>query len=584
MIPMKLTRIIEGLGAIALVSLVAVAGCNSLDVSNPNEPDAQRALSDPATIEAVAAGAMRTWFNAYTSLRGAGVLETQAKSYSSSWNNGNLNFYSSVDNPTAPPANWTRGITPLAWQNDPAAAARTSVDAFWGGGLDESGNSRGGMYSALSSANDALTAIRINKVTIRTDADTKRAEAIAAFMQGASLMVVALNFDKGYVVDEHTNLVTLTYSTRTIVRDSAVSKLQQAAALATATSFTTPADWAHGITYTNVQIAQIANTMAAMTLAYWPRDNTELTKVDWAKVVSFTSKGMSAGTPVDFNFIQDGYSQWISECQNWFVEMDTGRMDTRVAHFLDPATQADPWPDPNGNPQPNSPDKRLGDGTFGNTDTQANFGTVPKTSKAGTDYAWSGVAIFRPARGQYHQSNIGHIRYDLSGTQDVTAQYGGYGLATAISATLNDLLWAEALLRQGSSNANAAAKLIDNTRVTRGGLSPSGTNAGVGSDADGPCMANNKKASDGTACTLWSMLIYEKEVELPGLGPAPFWEERRLPNIIAGGFAGDNSPKRLIQGLLPGTPRELPVPYKELGVKGEALYTWGGATPNSKIP
>jgi starch-binding outer membrane protein, SusD/RagB family len=581
MIPMKLTRIIEGLGAIALVAL---AGCNSLDVSNPNEPDAQRALSDPATIEAVAAGAMRTWFNAYTSLRGAGVLVTQAKSYSSSWNNGNLNFYSSIDNPTDPPANWTRATTPRSWQNDPAAAARTSVDAFWGGGLDESGNSRGGMYSALSSANDALTAIRINKVTIRTDADTKRAEAIAAFMQGASLMVVALNFDKGYVVDEKTDLVSLQYSNRAVVRDSAVSKLTQAAALAAATTFVTPADWAHGITYTSAQIAQIANTMAAMTLAYWPRDNTELAKVDWAKVVSFTSKGMSAGTPVDFNFIQDGYSQWISEVQNWFVEMDTGRMDTRVAHFLDPATQKDPWPDPNGNPQPNSPDKRLGDGTFGNTDTRDNFGTIPKTSKAGTDYAWSGVAIFRPARGQYHQSNIGHIRYDVSGTQDVNAQYGGYGLATVISATLNDLLWAEALLRQGSSNANTAVTLINKTRVTRGGLSSSGTNAGVGSDADGPCMANGLKAKDGTACTLWSMLIYEKEVELPGLGAASFWEERRLPNIIGGGFTGDNSPRRLIQGLLPGTPRELPVPYKELGVKGQALYTWGGATPNSPVP
>ena len=578
---MRLSRIIQGLGAVALV---AAAGCNSLDVSNPNEPDAARALSDPATIEAVAAGAMRTWFNAYTSLRGAGVLETDAKSYSSSWNNGNLNFYSSIDNPTAPPDQWTRAQTPRAWQNDPAAAARTSVDAFWGGGLDESGNSRGGMYSALSSANDALTAIRINKVTIRNDGDTKRAEAIASFMQGASLMVNALNFDKGYVVDEKTNLASLDYSTRAVVRDSAVSKLAQAASLAAASTFTTPADWAHGVTYTNTQIAQIANTMAAMTLAYWPRDNTEVAKVDWAKVISFTSKGMSVGAPVDFTFIQDGYSQWISETQNWFVEIDTGRLDTRLAHFLDPATQADPWPDPNGNPKPNSPDKRLGDGSFGDADTQANFGTIPKTSKAGTDYAWSGVAIFRPARGQYHQSNIAHIRYDLSGNQDVNAQYGGFGSATVISATLNDLLWAEALLRQSSGNAAQAVTLIDKTRVGRGGLTGSATNAGVGSDADGPCMANGKKAKDGTACTLWSMLIYEKEIELPGLGPAPFWEERRLPNIIGGGFAGDNSPRRLIQGLLPGTPRELPVPYKELGVKGQALYTWGGATPNSPTP
>ena len=79
--------------------------------------------ADPNAIEAVAAGALRTWFDAYTSLRGAGVLSTQARSYASSWNNGNLNFYSSVDNATASPDQWVRMGRP--WQNDPSAAART---------------------------------------------------------------------------------------------------------------------------------------------------------------------------------------------------------------------------------------------------------------------------------------------------------------------------------------------------------------------------------------------------------------------------------------------------------------------------
>jgi hypothetical protein len=145
-------------------------------------------------------------------------------------------------------------------------------------------------------------------------------------------------------------------------------------------------------------------------------------------------------------------------------------------------------------------------------------------------------------------------------------------------------LWAEALLRQGAGNSAAAIALINKTRVVRGGLPSAATNSGVGSDADGPCMSNGKQAKDGNACSLWAMLIYEKEIELPGLGPAPFWEERRLPVIIGGGWAGDNSPRRVIAGLLPGTPREMPVTYKELGVKGESIYTFGGATPNSPAP
>ena len=567
--------------ALAAVSLTVVWGCHSLDIINPNEPDAKRALADPSSVEALAGGAMRTWLNAYTDLRGAGVLSTQARSLSSSWNNGNLNFYSGIDNPTAAPDQWNRNTR--VWQNDPAAAARTSIDAFWGGGLDESSTSRGGFYTALSAANDALTAIRKQNIVINNASDTKRAETFAVFMQGASLMMLALQYDKAYIVDESTDLNTLQYSNRKQVRDAAIAKLTEAANLATANTFVTPGGWFNGVTYSNVQIAQIANTMAAMTLAYYPRTNAEVGAVSWAQVATFASKGMSSGTPVNMTFIQDGYSAWISELMNWFNEIDTGRLHTRVAHFLDPATQVDPWP-ASGNPQPNSADKRLGDGSFATAAQVSSFGTVPKTAAGGTDYCWSATAVFRPDRGSFHQSNICFMRYDGSGVQDPAGQYGGYGPAPAINATVNDLIWAEALIRQGAANAAQVATLINKTRVTRGGLSAATAALPLGSDADTPCMSNGKLAKDGGACTLWSMLLYEKEVELPGLGPAPFWEQRRLPVVIGGGFAGDNSPRRVIQGLLPGTPREMPVPYKELGVKGEALYTWGGATPNSAAP
>jgi hypothetical protein len=396
-------------------------------------------------------------------------------------------------------------------------------------------------------------------------------------------MMLSLQYDKAYIVDENSDVTTLEYSSRKVVRDSAVAKLQQAATLAAANTFTTPDAWTNGFAYTNVQIAQIANTMSAMTLAYYPRDASEVAAVDWAQVATFASKGMSAGTPVDLKFVQDGYAAWISELMNWFDGIDGGRVHTRVSHFLDPATQKDPWPLA-GNPQPHSADKRLGDGTYGNADTQSSFNTIPKTANGGTDFAWSGTAIMRPDRGSYHQSNIAQVRYDFTGTMDASGTYLGFGPAPAINATLNDLLWAEALLRQGASNAAAAAALIDKSHVARGGLPSSATNAGVGSDADGPCMSTGVKAKDGTPCTLWSILLYENEVELLGLGPAPFWEQRHLPIVIGGGYSGDNSPRRYIQGLLPGTPREMPVPYKELGVKGEPLYTWGGATPNSPTP
>ena len=48
---MYMTRSLRAVGALAAV---AVAGCSSLDIANPNAPDAKRALSDPAALEAVA--------------------------------------------------------------------------------------------------------------------------------------------------------------------------------------------------------------------------------------------------------------------------------------------------------------------------------------------------------------------------------------------------------------------------------------------------------------------------------------------------------------------------------------------------
>jgi starch-binding outer membrane protein, SusD/RagB family len=587
---MSMYRIIRGLSA---ASLLVIGSCKSLDIENPNDPDNVRALSDPDAIEAVAAGSMRTWFNAWTPLRSGGTLAMQARTHASSWNNGNNNFYSGVDigpnDTVTSPATWTRGTR--SWQNDPAAAARTSVDAFWSGGLDESGTSRPGFYAVLSAANSALTAIRKNGVVIGDAEQTARAETIAQLMQGAALMGIALNFDKGYVVDEDTDLSALTYSDRKAMRDAAVTKLNAAYTLATANTFTTDDEWTGGggFVYTNTDIAKIAKTMVAMTLAWYPRDAAEAaSEVNWADVLAAAALGMSSGSPVDLMFEGDGCAAWCQEMVVWMNSMDTGRIWTRLAHLLDPPTQRDPYPLGPGNLQPNSADRRLGDGSFGVASMQAGFGNIPKTANGGTDFAYStSGAIMRPDRGFYQQSNIAHIRYDATGTQSPTGIYFGFGPSPVINHHLNDILWAEAALRVGGvANIATAVSKINNTRVTRGGLPAALVADLLGAPDDGPCMSTGVKAKDGTVCTLWSKLLYEAEIELLGLGPSGYYNHRHLPVVLATGwerpvgYTGIYNGPRYIQGLLPGTPREMPVPYKELGVKGEALYTFGGAQPD----
>lgn len=522
---MQMTRLARGLGILAVL---AAAGCKSLDIQNPNAPDARRALSDPAAIEAVAGGTMRTWINTFNQAEGNSVLATMAQTFSASWNNWNMNFYSSID------ADGTRNTRP--YQNDPAAAARTTIEAPWTG-----------YYSALSSANDVLTAIRKNGLVIHNASDTKRSETVAAMLQAASLAEIAINFDKGYFIDENSDISKLAYVNRKILRDSALSKFNAAIALANANSFVTPASWTNGNTYTNVQIAQIGNTLAARLLAYWPRNSAENAAVNWAAVATYASKGISSGTAFDWMFIGDGCVAWCPEMAVWFDAFDTGRVHTRVAHMLDPVTQTTPWPlAAGGNPQPHSPDARLGDGTFGTADQVAGFGNIPKDAGAGTDFVWSSQAIFRPSRGSYHQSNIGFIKYDLSGTQDANGIYGGYGPYPVATAMENNLLWAEGLIRSGGSLAQAAT-LINASHVGRGHLAPA-------------------SAGDGVSGLL-ATLQYEQDVEELGIGAIGYYNRRR------------------IDGLIVGTPHEMPVPAKELGVFGQALYTWGGTGPaNSPTP
>jgi hypothetical protein len=521
---MHLTRLARGLGILAAVT---VAGCKSLDIQNPNAPDARRALSDPAALEAVASGSMKKWMNTWEGLVNTGptdVLCTMANSCTASWNNDNMRHYSDITGTSSDcPAR-------CEWGNDPSNVTRGSIETYWYG-----------YYSALSSANDVLKAIRQNHLVITDAATTKRTETVAQLMQAASLAEIAINYDKGYISFDSTDLTALVYSDRKAMRDAALAKFDATIALANANAFTTPAGWTNGTSYSNTQIARIANTMAARLLAYWPRSAAENAQVNWARVISYASKGISTGGAFDFIFTGDGDCNTPSWCPynlTWFDDMNSGRVHTRIAHMMDPATQKDPFDSTGGgSPPPKSPDKRLGNGTFGNSDTQANNGTIPKDAGAGTDFAWSSQNVMRPSRGMYHQSNIAFVRWDCDGLDDANSIGYGFCPSPVLMASQNDLIWAEALIRSGG-DLNLAATLINNSRVKRGGLPPA-------------------TAGDGVA-GLTTKLIYEQEVELFALGATSYYNNRRYDSLYL------------------GTPAEMPVPAKELGVFGQPLYTWGG--------
>lgn len=495
-----------------MAALMALSGCVDLDVANPNAPDTERALSDGPSVAAVLAGTYRVWLNTTQGMESAGPLTTMADSYSASWNNFNMRIYSSHPRES--------------WQNTTASSAVTAIEHRWYG-----------YYSALSSANDVLIAIRDREIEVNSPEETKMSEAGALLMQGMTLGYLALTYDRAFIAIETSDLASLELSDRAEVLTAALAKIDEAIAIAEANSFTTPTSWTNGISFTEDEFARLANSFAARLLAYYPRDAAENAAVDWARVASYASQGISSGTPFDFAFRGDGCISWCDELKLWSNDISTERMDTRVANLLDPATQQHPWPNPNGNPPPNSPDDRLGDGSFGGPAQQSPFGTIPATANAGTDYAWSSQAIFIPARGQYHQSNIGQIRYEYAGFTDLAGTGGGFGTVPQMLAAENDLLWAEGLIRSGG-DLTLASNLINNTRVGRGGLPAVSAATGVPG--------------------LLAALQYEQDIELPGTDVV-FYNRRR------------------IDGLQPLTPRHMPIPAKELGVLQLELYTFGGA-------
>ena len=354
------------------------------------------------------------------------------------------------------------------------------------------------------------------------------------------------------------------------MRDAALAKFDTAITMAAAGTFTVPTtDWFGGpaVTYNNVRIAQIANTMAARLLAYFPRNAAENRDVsagglvDWNRVAGYAANGISSGTPFNLTFHQDACTSWCDYLKVWSNDMTTMRAHTRVAHMMDPASQPDPW-NVTANHNPNSPDKRLGDGTYRGDTAYATAilrAYHDTTGNGGYDYVWTKTKEFgNKTRGAWHQSAVGQVRYDSLTTcgDNPQGELTGAGDAPMVLAAENDLLWAEALIRKPTPNLATAATLINYTRR--------------GPDRLGHPRGGLPAATAGGA-NLLQELQYEQDVELMGSNIAPFYNQRRIDN------------------LEPLTPHEMPVPAQELGVLqlcSGTCYTWGGATnpPNSSAP
>lgn len=538
---------------LAAAAMVLLAGGCELDIENPNAPDAPRAFADPAGLEQLITGAFRTWVETRGDYFGSLPMTAMADNYTASWNNAAIRYYSSVGSDCPQRCGWNNSATA------PEAAGGPSVESQWYG-----------YYTVLSSANDVMSAIDAG-VCFDDDCDadntlTSRNRAIAQMLQGMAFAGIALNYDQGFIVDENTDLTSITtlpFNTREEVRDAALAKFDAAYTEAGTATWTTGDNW-FGVgsgtdQYSNTQIQRLIRTMQAELVALFPRDGGEKAAADWAAVATYASQGISSGTtPFSFEYYVDGSSVYLDYVKTWGNSIGTMRVDTRFASQL-ASNHVHPWPEAaGGNPCPTvSSDRRVGDGSWGPVDDFNGYATVAATANAGSDFACSGVAIFPPARGQYHQSNLAHVRYEFLGYEGENLGGNSTGWDPLYTPQMNDLLWAEGELRRAGGNLAVAATRINNSRIGRG-------SAGCTTPGVGGCGFLPLTAASGQAAML-AALLYEQEIEFMGQGPTTFYIRRG------------------VDGLQPATPFHMPVPAKEMDVLVRASYTFGGPGAPQKM-
>ncbi|MEP6733367.1 MAG: RagB/SusD family nutrient uptake outer membrane protein, partial [bacterium] len=259
--------------------------------------------------------------------------------------------------------------------------------------------------------------------------------------------------------------------------------------------------------------------MAALTMAYTPRNAAEAATVNWAQVATYAANGVgtgSGGAPFDMVVVGD-FNTWYSNMVDVGNAPSWQRVDLRVINRMDPTAPLEmtsTTPPPKGS----SADARF-------------------TS----DFAYKTPIPGDPARGVYMLSPYYHSRYFDHSTDSPTEEQTP---VPYLLAAESDLVRAEALIRS-NGDLSIAASLINNTRVNRGHLTPAA-------------------AADGSA-KLLGYIEYERDIELMNTNGWSLFQRRH------------------VDGLQPGTVHHLPIPAKELETLGLAVYTFGGVGKEQSI-
>ena len=507
--------LVKGLAA-TIMLFVLVVGCQNLNVQNQNQPDEARALATPGDIESLVKGSFLTWWDGVQDAVPSMGLGVMSDAYSCGWGNFSMGYL--------------------------AQEPRVEFDntsSFGGAGVTE--NPWFELYGAVSAATDGIRNISSGTVDLGTDTDNKRALAFAKFVQGLCHGWLSLYFDQGFIFDETVDLAVtpfLDLVPYTDVNAAAIAMLEDAIAQFNATDFTLPNDWIREKSYTSAELAKIAHSYIARYMIDVARSPAERQAIDWAKVMSHLDQGITedfgiTGTGSGRHELWWSATHYYSNDRGWWNRVDyhlIGASDASTAYAdwsaLAPADRQEfVFP---------STDLRVWDGTIDANGNQ-NPGTYFAQRADNSPGAWATQL---------------HTKYEQHQFVDYFLASAGGDAITFRTSEL-DFIRAEALLHTGGSEAEIAA-LLDTYHVGNGGY-PSTAGLPVGSIADAPNPQNDQGA------TLWSVLKYEKRVELLGTASGLEFFTNRGWGLL--------SERTLLH---------FPVPAKDLETLGLSLYSHGG--------
>ena len=518
---MRIQRSLLAAGALALAG--AFAACQDLSVTNPNEPDRDRATEQPEAVESFVATAFVAWWPVTQDDYPAWVTSTMADEFSSGFAD-----FGQLETASEPRSSWNN--SPVSNRND------VNEDPWYE------------LYAMISTVNDALIAIDDGMI-IGDEERTARAEAFGKFMQSIGHGYLALLFDQAWVVTEEVDLeeVALSGSAGDSLKPydevmaAAISQMEEAIAIAEGSDFDFEQErWLYTNT-TSEELARLGHSFLARFKAYVARTRQERDDAPWAEIIDH----VDAGIQEDFapeavpEVLFGDWKRLVARVRNVARPGDFGRADYWL---VGPADSTDGFLDwvatPVGNRVPfrmKTRDRRIQGPEIADS-IGLYFGYNPQT-------------IFREDRGTYHQSFYYWHRFGTGNSWEVGPQ-------VAMTVTEMNLLKAEALIRL--DRADEAVALINLSRVANGGLPP------VTIDGPPDELGCVPRKLDGSCGSLWDALRYEKRIEGAGVdATTAYFDARGWQTLVAGSFV------------------QLPIPGAELETLQLPNYTFGGAQASS---